>query len=129
MILKMRKKVSLKIKGMHCKSCAKNIEESLSELKGVEKASASFPDESATVQFDSEKTSIEKIGGEIKRLGYEPSSSPSTLHKGKGNGKTTLWQGIMYGLVPHIGCIGFIGASILGATVAVEFFKPLLLNP
>ena len=41
----------------------------------------------------------------------------------------TLRQGIIYGLVPHAGCIAFIIGSILGVTVLVEFFKPLLMNP
>jgi len=43
--------------------------------------------------------------------------------------QNTVRQGIIYGLVPHIGCISFIAASILGVTVAVNLFKPLLMNP
>lgn len=37
--------------------------------------------------------------------------------------------GIIYGLIPHTGCIAFILASVLGVTAATELFKPLLLNP
>lgn len=37
-------------------------------------------------------------------------------------------MGILYGLIPHIGCILFIIAAILGTTVLMQFFKPLLLN-
>jgi len=37
--------------------------------------------------------------------------------------------GLIYGLVPHIGCIGFIVFSVLGVTAATAIFKPLLLNP
>lgn len=37
-----------------------------------------------------------------------------------------LAQGIMYGIIPHAGCIAFILASVLGLTVAASFFKPLL---
>ncbi len=40
----------------------------------------------------------------------------------------TFWQGLMYGLIPHTGCILFIIASVLGATVLMQFFKPLLMN-
>jgi copper chaperone CopZ len=40
-----------------------------------------------------------------------------------------LISGIIYGLIPHAGCIAFIIASVLGVTAATEFFKPLLLNP
>lgn len=39
-----------------------------------------------------------------------------------------IWQGIAYGLIPHTGCIIFIIASILGATVLMQLFKPILMN-
>jgi hypothetical protein len=42
--------------------------------------------------------------------------------------KTDARQGIIYGLIPHIGCIAFIAGSILGVTVLTEAFKPMLLN-
>ena len=38
-------------------------------------------------------------------------------------------SGIVYGLIPHIGCIAFIVFTVLGVTTAVSFFKPILLNP
>ena len=40
----------------------------------------------------------------------------------------SLRQGILYGLIPHIGCIAFIIGSILGVTVLMNFFKPVLMN-
>src|SRR3989337_2598199 len=40
----------------------------------------------------------------------------------------TFWKGIVYGLIPHAGCIAFIAFSLLGATSAIFLFKPLLLN-
>lgn len=36
--------------------------------------------------------------------------------------------GLAYGIIPHIGCILFILASILGATVLMQVFRPLLMN-
>jgi len=43
--------------------------------------------------------------------------------------KAKNWkEGLIYGLVPHIGCIGFIIGSIFGVTVLMQFFKPLLMN-
>jgi copper chaperone CopZ len=41
---------------------------------------------------------------------------------------TGFLAGIAYGLVPHIGCIAFLIFSVLGATVAASFFRPLLLS-
>lgn len=43
--------------------------------------------------------------------------------------KRGFWTGLLYGLIPHIGCIAFIVFTILGVTAATSLFKPLLLNP
>lgn len=42
--------------------------------------------------------------------------------------KKGFWQGLVYGLIPHIGCLAFIIGSVLGVTVLMQFFKPLLMN-
>lgn len=39
-----------------------------------------------------------------------------------------VFQGIAYGLIPHIGCILFVLAAILGATALIQLFKPILMN-
>lgn len=42
--------------------------------------------------------------------------------------RKSMFQGIVYGLIPHIGCIMFVLAAILGATALIQFFKPILMN-
>lgn len=37
-------------------------------------------------------------------------------------------QAILYGIIPHVGCIAFIIGSVLGVTVLTQLFKPLLMN-
>jgi hypothetical protein len=37
--------------------------------------------------------------------------------------------GLIYGFIPHIGCLGFIIFAILGVTAVTTLFRPLLLNP
>ncbi|PIU21348.1 MAG: hypothetical protein COT15_02855 [Candidatus Diapherotrites archaeon CG08_land_8_20_14_0_20_34_12] len=121
----MKSEINIGIKGMHCKSCVQKIEERLSELEGIEKVSVNLEKENAKIAFDSEKISKKKIEEEINSLGYTvETTDPKTPSK-----KNTLRQGLVYGLLPHIGCIAFIAASILGITFATELFKPLLLNP
>lgn len=39
-----------------------------------------------------------------------------------------LFKAISYALIPHIGCILFIIASIFGTTVLMQYFKPLLMS-
>ncbi len=112
----------IKIKGMHCKSCAEKIETRLLQLEGVEKARVSLVEEEAFVRFDRNKTNVDSIKKEIENIGYETDLKIQTK-------KTSIKQGIVYGLVPHIGCIAFIIGSVLGVTVLTQFFRPILLNP
>jgi len=112
----------INIKGMHCNSCVEKIEAKLSQLKGVDKARVSLVDEKAYVRFDSKQTNLDAIKTEIESIGYKTNISRNTNN-------VSIKQGIIYGLIPHTGCIAFIVASVLGVTVATQFFKPLLLNP
>lgn len=48
--------------------------------------------------------------------------------EGKGEDREKGFKGIVYGIVPHIGCIIFVIASILSSTILMQFFKPLLMN-
>jgi len=120
----MKVESNIKVKGMHCKSCAVLIQDGLSKLKGVEQTEVNLEDDNVKIKFDSEKISKEKIEEELSALGYPPKASSSSPKK-----TNSLKEGMIYGLVPHIGCIGFIAGSVLGVTVAIEFFKPLLMNP
>ncbi|MEK6973191.1 MAG: heavy-metal-associated domain-containing protein [archaeon] len=118
----MKSTIVIGIKGMHCKSCEKIIEDRVSKLEGIEKVTASFEKENANIIFDSDKISRKRIEEEIHNAEYTVKNSMALK-------KSTLKQGLIYGLLPHVGCIGFIAASVLGVTVACELFKPLLLNP
>jgi copper chaperone CopZ len=121
------------IRGMHCKSCTGLIESNVGSLPGVENVKASLIENKAYVRFDAAKVSLDKIESEIRSLGYSAGSTGKDIKDIKdtgaeGRGKTTFLQGVTYALIPHIGCIAFITGSILGVTLLMEFFKPLLMN-
>ncbi len=65
------KKTILKIQGMHCASCATNIEKTLQKEEGVISASVNFASEKANLEFDSEKIKTERIQKIISKLGYQ----------------------------------------------------------
>lgn len=65
------KEIKLKVKGMHCQSCAVLIKEALEDSKGVEKAVVSQRDETALVRFDESKTSRGNIKSIITKEGYK----------------------------------------------------------
>lgn len=61
----------IKVKGMHCQSCAEKIEGKLKELNGIEEAKVSFATEQAFVRFNSEKIGLNSIEAKIKEMGYQ----------------------------------------------------------
>lgn len=61
-------KKKLKISGMHCSSCAMNIDFELEDA-GV-KASTNYARQETEVEFDEEKISLNKIIEVIKKTGY-----------------------------------------------------------
>ncbi|MBI4896428.1 MAG: hypothetical protein HY832_02670 [Candidatus Aenigmarchaeota archaeon] len=46
----------------------------------------------------------------------------------KNREKSGLLRGLLFGLVPHAGCIAFIALSVLGVATGAALFRPLLLN-
>ncbi len=47
-------KAKLKVSGMHCASCAANIDHALEELEGIKKASTSYARSRTKLEFDDE---------------------------------------------------------------------------
>ncbi len=64
------KKVKITISGMHCASCASNIEKSLKKVQGVKNASVSLMMKKGYVEAD-DKVSEEELKKAVKRAGYK----------------------------------------------------------
>lgn len=62
--------VNLKISGMHCSSCATNIDLTLEDLEGVKNADTNYQKSTLSVSFDPLKVQIETIMSEVGKLGY-----------------------------------------------------------
>ena len=69
-------KKMLKIAGMHCNSCAMNIDFDLEDLDGVKVAKTSYPRQETEVEFDKEKVKLEQILETIQKTGYQ--AKPAT---------------------------------------------------
>jgi len=67
----MQEKITLKIVGMDCASCAANIENSLKKEVGVFLPNVNFANEKAYLEFDQAKTNAKKIIKIIEGLGYK----------------------------------------------------------
>lgn len=93
-------KTELKIKGMHCASCAVNIEKKLNKINGVEKANVNFATEKASIYHNS-KVNTKLFEKEIEKLGY------SII---KGTGKDTVVLSI--GGMESQHCVGIIESTL-----------------
>lgn len=64
------KKVKLSISGMHCASCASNIERNLKKISGVKEVTVSIITNKAFVEVE-EKVSDEEMKKAISKVGYK----------------------------------------------------------
>ncbi|MGH2759097.1 MAG: heavy-metal-associated domain-containing protein [Actinomycetota bacterium] len=66
-------KEKLKVTGMHCGSCAMDIDGRLEELDGVSEAKTSYRKQATEVIFDETRVDLDRIRQTIRSLGYEAS--------------------------------------------------------
>lgn len=69
----MTRTIVLKISGMHCASCAMDIDMTLEEMDGILEASTSYARSETQVKFDPDRVNEDKITGIIKTVGYDVS--------------------------------------------------------
>ncbi|MEM4637675.1 MAG: heavy metal-associated domain-containing protein [Candidatus Woesearchaeota archaeon] len=64
-------KITLNVKGMHCKSCEMIIKDSLLEIEGVNGVVVSLAKNTVTIDYDERKVKEEMIKKIIEREGYK----------------------------------------------------------
>lgn len=69
---------TLKIKGMHCASCATIITNKVSKIRGIDAINVNFATEKANVSFDDNVVTIPQMNNEIEKLGYSFIDDAST---------------------------------------------------
>ncbi|MBP5973033.1 copper-translocating P-type ATPase [Brasilonema sp. CT11] len=62
--------LTLKLRGMSCASCARNVEQAILSVPGVIDSNVNFGTEQASVKYDPRKTSLEKIQQAVEDAGY-----------------------------------------------------------
>lgn len=64
-------KIKLKIDGMHCSSCAMNIDFDLEDLNGVKESKTNYAKQETTVEFDENQIKLPQILVQITKTGYQ----------------------------------------------------------
>lgn len=60
-----------KISGMHCTSCAMNIDGELEDTDGIKESNTNYAKSETSVEFDEEKVTERVIIEIIKKIGYQ----------------------------------------------------------
>ncbi|USN54023.1 MAG: copper-translocating P-type ATPase [Candidatus Nomurabacteria bacterium] len=63
--------INFHVSGMHCASCAANIQRRLKKLPGVKEATVNYGNHQAAVSFDPHATPEYEIGQTVAKLGYK----------------------------------------------------------
>ncbi|CAM4090696.1 hypothetical protein GCM10009799_38360 [Nocardiopsis rhodophaea] len=66
------------IDGMHCDTCAANIEAGLIRVDAVRHVSADAATRRVHVRFDDQRLSADDIAAHLERLGFTPSASEAS---------------------------------------------------
>ncbi len=64
-------KITLKLRGMHCASCASTIESTTRAINGVANSNVNFATEQIAIEYDKQKTNPDAIQKAIAAIGYE----------------------------------------------------------
>ena len=79
--MNMNQKAILKVSGMHCASCAVNIENALKKETGIKSVNVNFAAEKAYLEFDPEKISVASLQKIIEGLGYKAAREEDYQHQ------------------------------------------------
>ncbi|MCX8153232.1 MAG: heavy metal translocating P-type ATPase [Candidatus Bathyarchaeota archaeon] len=74
-----KKKIQIKISGMHCAACAQTIEKALLKTKGVAHARVNLTTETAYIEYDDDYVDEEKLKETIRSAGYDVAEELETL--------------------------------------------------
>lgn len=64
-------RVQIAVEGMHCSGCASGIKSMLKRTEGVVSVEVSYENKEAIVEYDTERTTTDKILEVITNLGYK----------------------------------------------------------
>lgn len=64
-------KTKLKLSGLHCTSCAVNIDLTVEDIPGVKNSDTNYAKSESEVTFDPAQTDIKAIKNAIHNLGYQ----------------------------------------------------------
>ncbi len=110
------KTTSFGVRGMHCASCAVNIERELKSVHGVQDANVNSAMEKASITYDDTKIGLHDLHVAVKKAGYEPVMGDMPEHMSHGN----VFSGKRVIIAVILG-IPLIGSMFIGLHIQTQF--------
>ncbi|WP_268808128.1 heavy metal translocating P-type ATPase [Caballeronia terrestris] len=115
--------LKLRIEGMDCASCALKIENAMQRLPGVSDISVSYGQESLTLKFDDDRTSVAAIEDKVRALGFSPVGGTGSVQAGVQSraeaGRPPWWRTRKARLVAAIGTLFVVAALVAHFSPAI----------
>ncbi len=124
-------KQTFSVKGMSCASCAMTIERSLKKTNGVKEAMVNLATSKATVTYDKEVSSPEKLSESVSKTGYtlEEEKDEKKLSEEKNKELSTLRTKVIASLIVGVLILWgtFLGIMHTAPQILRNFFVQMLL--
>ncbi|MDP3732936.1 MAG: heavy metal translocating P-type ATPase, partial [Candidatus Daviesbacteria bacterium] len=108
------------IKGMHCASCVRLIEKAVGKLDGVSACNVNLATNKATISFDPQKVSDQKITLAVESVGYKIISGSHSAEASRDKELDQLRKKVIVSL-------GLGGAVVVGGFLGMPFWMQLIL--
>ena len=117
---------TLKLQGMTCAACAKNIERASKKLDGVIESNVNYATEKLTITYEPSKVRLTDIKKAIERSGYSASEEETTVDEDKERKEKetkALWRRFIVSVVFTVPLLMIAMGHMFGYTL------PTLINP
>ncbi len=108
-------KITLKLRGMHCASCASSIESTTRAISGIASSNVNYATEQVAIEYDKQKTNPDAIQKAIAAIGYE-AVLPDHSEAGK-DAETTARLTESQNLTRKVWVGGVIGAILVFGSI------------
>jgi Cu+-exporting ATPase len=114
--------VDLEIRGMHCASCVRTVEQALAGVPGVADASVNFGVERASVTYDSAQAEIVDLERAVSESGYEAREHAEAIGGHAGRSEDLEREAELRDLQRRVAIGAILTAPVLFASMATELF-------
>jgi Cu+-exporting ATPase len=112
--------VNLRISGMHCAGCVRTIETGLESLDGVADCAVNLATNSATVNFDGQRVSADRIVSKIGELGYRAEIGQPDLLQANEKELRSAYRRLLQGAVASIPLMFFAMYPMVSETSVIN---------